>query len=251
MSSISSYGDSYAVCLPGHSSSTFLQAESKANQLQNTFAFTSTSLADLLNQSSVRKPILIAYSMGARVALDMVLSFPETFSGLMIISSSPGIEDKASRESRAVKDMLLSTQIRETGLQSFLETWYQQPLFESFKNSPHFMSVVKQRAQIHTTQGLADALIGLSPGLQESLWPKLKHLSVPLCIICGECDSKYVDISHQMVALARESPHLGEEDVQLHTIPGAGHCVHVEAPQALAPILTNFVSHVRNVASSE
>jgi isochorismate synthase/2-succinyl-5-enolpyruvyl-6-hydroxy-3-cyclohexene-1-carboxylate synthase/2-succinyl-6-hydroxy-2,4-cyclohexadiene-1-carboxylate synthase/O-succinylbenzoate synthase len=246
MSSISNYGDSYAVSLPGHSSGTFLQVEANPNQLQNTFAFTSTSLTDLLDQSSVRKPVLIAYSMGARVALDMVLRFPEKFSGLMLISSSPGIEDKASRESRAVKDMLLSTQIRETGsLQLFLETWYQQPLFGSFKNSPHYASVVKQRAKIHTTHGLADALIGLSPGLQESLWPKLKHLAVPLCVVCGDCDSKYVEISHKMVALARKSPHLKEEDVQLHTIRGAGHCVHVETPQALAPILANFVTHIR------
>ncbi|QDZ21991.1 menaquinone biosynthesis protein [Chloropicon primus] len=242
ISSTASTNDCYAVSLPGHSSCTFECVKSMA--LQNTFAFASRSMSELLDQSSLHTPILVAYSMGARIALDMVLSSPEKYSGLMIISSSPGIKDEAERENRAIKDLMLSAQIRETRVESFLDSWYKQPLFESFSRSPQFMTTVSKRAKLHESSGLADAMGGLSPGLQDSLWPKLRDLEIPLCVVCGELDPKYVSISEEMCELARESPHLQPQDVQLHVVSGAGHCVHLEAPQAVAPILSNFVSYV-------
>ena len=245
MSSASSDRDCYAVSLPGHSSGPFQNVDDgPANSFQTTLASTSNALNALLEESSVGKPILVGYSMGARVALDMVVSSPEKYSGLVIISSSPGIKDSVSREGRAIKDILLSAQIREMGFDSFLELWYQQPLFESFKNSPQFTSIVSSRAKVHTNHGVADALSSLSPGLQDSLWPKMQDLSVPLCLVCGEHDPKYVAISKEMCELAKSSPHLDSADIRMHVVPGVGHCVHLEAPQVLSPILANFVSYI-------
>jgi len=65
---------------------------------------------------------------------------------------------------------------------------------------------------------------------------------VPLCVVCGGKDAKYVDISREMCDLARTSPHLSPGQVRCHVVPEAGHCVHLEAPQALAPILADFLS---------
>jgi len=177
VSSVSGDGrDCYAVGLPGHASNTFLSGESPAsssssstNTFQNKFAFTSNSMDALLQESGVSKPVLVAYSMGARLALDMALSRPEHYAGLVIVSSGPGIRDKVERERRALKDMLLSAQIREGGVDAFLESWYEQPLFHTFRSAPQFEFLVAERAARHSKRGLAEALSGLSPGLQEPL----------------------------------------------------------------------------------
>ena len=240
ISSVAGESDCYAVSLPGHSSS----GTSEYTFMENSFSFTSASMAQLLDQGAASRPLLVAYSMGARVALDMVLSSPEKYSGLVVVSSSPGIEDEEEREARAMKDLLLSAQIRETSMQSFLEQWYEQPMFREFRECPQFQSIVSERERIHRRGGIADALRYMSPGIQESLWPKLSGLAVPLCVVCGERDSKYEASSREMCEAAARSPHLGEGDVSMHVVPGVGHCVHLESPEALAPILASFSSHV-------
>ena len=245
MSSASIGGtECYGISLPGHSTCTFENAKHTAPAFQNTFAFTSESMAALVEEAGVERPVLVAYSMGARLALDMVVSHPDKFSGLVIISSSPGIREEKERESRAIKDLLLSAQIREAedGLESFLNLWYRQPLFGKFADSPQFPAILAKRAGSHTAHGLADALSGLSPGLQDPLWSDLKSLRVPLAVVCGDLDDKYLSLSQEMCGLARQSPFLcEEEDVEVHVVQGVGHCVHIEAPQVVAPILTQFL----------
>jgi isochorismate synthase/2-succinyl-5-enolpyruvyl-6-hydroxy-3-cyclohexene-1-carboxylate synthase/2-succinyl-6-hydroxy-2,4-cyclohexadiene-1-carboxylate synthase/O-succinylbenzoate synthase len=45
------------------------------------------------------------------------------------IAGSPGLEDSSARKSRAASDESLAETLRAGGLELFVESWYQQPLW--------------------------------------------------------------------------------------------------------------------------
>lgn len=51
-------------------------------------------------------------------------------SAVVSISGSPGVEDEELRKTRASGDALLAQTMKEGTLESFLDFWYQQPLWE-------------------------------------------------------------------------------------------------------------------------
>ena len=81
----------------------------------------------------------------------------------------------------------------------------------------------------YTPDGLACALRDLGTGMLPSLWNRLGQLAVPVTLVVGERDQKFRDIAGQM---AERIP-----DARVEVVPGAGHAVHLEAPEALAAIV--------------
>ena len=51
-------------------------------------------------------------------------------SAVVSISGSPGLEDEELRKTRASQDALLAQTMKEGTLESFLDVWYQQPLWK-------------------------------------------------------------------------------------------------------------------------
>jgi 2-succinyl-6-hydroxy-2,4-cyclohexadiene-1-carboxylate synthase len=76
---------------------------------------------------------------------------------------------------------------------------------------------------------MAAALRGLGTGALPSLWPRLGSLEIPVELIVGERDDKYRAIAAQM---SEDLPH-----ARVVIVPGAGHAVHAEAPEAAARVI--------------
>ena len=74
----------------------------------------------------------------------------------------------------------------------------------------------------------------MGTGTQPSLWRELEGLAVPALAITGELDEKYAGISSRMATI---NPRL--ESV---VVPGAGHTVHAETPEAYNSLLRRFVN---------
>lgn len=51
-------------------------------------------------------------------------------SAVVSISGSPGLEDEELSKTRASRDALLAQTVKEGTLESFIDFWYQQPLWE-------------------------------------------------------------------------------------------------------------------------
>ena len=81
----------------------------------------------------------------------------------------------------------------------------------------------------NTPAGLARALRGLGTGALSPLWDRLGELTMPVTLIVGERDAKFRAIAEEM---ARSIPHAA-----LVVVPGAGHAVHLEAPDAVAGVV--------------
>jgi 2-succinyl-6-hydroxy-2,4-cyclohexadiene-1-carboxylate synthase len=55
---------------------------------------------------------------------------------------------------------------------------------------------------------------------------------MPVLLLAGELDVKYVDIAHRMAERI--------DDVRVEIVPGAGHACHLEQPEHVAQLLASF-----------
>ncbi len=174
---------------------------------------------------------LVGYSMGGRLALYLTIHFPQYFHRVVLESASAGLSSADARSDRLAKDMQMATNLETGDFRLFLDNWYQQPIFANLRSHPHFAQMLEQRLNNSPSQ-LAKSLRNLSTGKQPSLWEKLSRNEIPLLLISGELDSKFVQINRQMQQLCRNS--------QLEVIPSCGHNIHFENPNLFIEKIKTF-----------
>lgn len=177
---------------------------------------------------------MLGYSMGGRAALAYACRYPETLSGLILESTSPGIDDKSARKERAAVDTARAVEIEEDYYQ-FIESWENMGLFKSQKNMIQ-EDIEKQRIErlIQKPKEVADSLRKYGTGVQPSYWSFLKQINIPVLQLVGEKDTKFIDINERMHDLFMYS--------DLKRIQGAGHNIHLEEPEKFDTIVTEFIN---------
>jgi pimeloyl-ACP methyl ester carboxylesterase len=90
-------------------------------------------------------------------------------------------------------------------------------------------AAVAQQRLSNTPAGLAAALRGLGTGALPSLWERLGELAVPVDLVVGERDAKFQAIAEAMAAALPVA--------RVQVVEGAGHAVHLEAPEAVAEVI--------------
>jgi 2-succinyl-6-hydroxy-2,4-cyclohexadiene-1-carboxylate synthase len=203
-----------AIDLPGHGKTQVFGAE-KNYQIE----YVSQALISFLERLNIQKCILIGYSMGGRLALYLSLHFPQYFSHIILESASPGLKTAEERYKRHQADLKLAEELEKQGLDSFLTEWYNQPLFASIEQHTDFDKILERRRQ-NNPKELAKALRYLSTGLQPSLWDKLSSNSLPLLLLVGELDAKFMSINLKIVSLCKIS--------DLEIVSNCGHNIHLE-----------------------
>lgn len=198
-----------------------------------TFTKTTQTLLSLLNVLQIKQANLLGYSMGGRLALYMVWRSPRRFSQVVLESASPGLKAEQERQKRVEKDWAIAHQIETTSLSKFLTHWYKNPLFHSLKTHPELYQAMLIRRQNNRPTELANALRGFSTGIQPSLWQSLAEIEIPLLLLVGEQDDKFVSIA-QEVALSQ--PTLAT----IQVCSSCGHNVHLESPSQYAQAVIQF-----------
>jgi 2-succinyl-6-hydroxy-2,4-cyclohexadiene-1-carboxylate synthase len=169
---------------------------------------------------------LCGYSMGGRIALHVALAAPERVSYLVLVSSTAGIEDPAVRAARRESDRALARRLEQIPFEEFIESWRTQPLF--VEDPPEVGALAREDQRRNRPDALAAVMRGIGTGEMEPLWDRLGELAMPVAVVVGERDGKFVELGRRMVGL------LG--DAQLVVVPG-GHGLPLERPQALASVL--------------
>jgi 2-succinyl-6-hydroxy-2,4-cyclohexadiene-1-carboxylate synthase len=170
---------------------------------------------------------LAGYSMGGRIALHAALSLAGRITRLVVVGASPGLADPAERAARRAEDDALADRIERIGLEAFVAEWAAQPLFEGMPRGIAEQAQADRRR--NTAAGLAAALRGLGTGTMPPLWERLGELAMPVELVVGERDAKFRATAERMAAAL--------PDARLHVVPGTGHAVHLEAPEAVAEII--------------
>lgn len=223
-----------AVDLPGHGATRVYGGAALYRM-----AATADGLARLLAALGVRATALVGYSMGGRLALYLAARRPALCRRITLISASPGLAATSARQQRIEQDLALAEALLAEGLPAFLARWYAQPLFASLKAHPGFAGVLARRRR-NDPRGLALSLRHLGTGCQPSLWSALPSLGVPLQLLVGERDAKFVAIAAEMARLCPAA--------RLEVVAGCGHALHLEAPHQLADRLLAFLGEAATPA---
>jgi isochorismate synthase/2-succinyl-5-enolpyruvyl-6-hydroxy-3-cyclohexene-1-carboxylate synthase/2-succinyl-6-hydroxy-2,4-cyclohexadiene-1-carboxylate synthase/O-succinylbenzoate synthase len=289
--------------LPGHGATAVLPAGAGGGSAPEAYATEAAAgmVLGLARALGLRGVVLAGYSMGARVALAAAAAAVAAgdrglVGGLALMSGTPGVQDPARAAERAAADRRLAQALVAGGLERFLEAWYARPMWASLRASPRFPRLFQHRqgrqaqagpaedaaaaaaaaATVHEREhGLAASLCAGSTGRMAPLWRELPSLGVPVALVAGERDGKFVATAQAMARRLQQrawppSGRLPEAEQQqqhqaglsggvaaelavrghtLVVLPGVGHAAHVEAPLAVVHVLVGLLRHI--AASSQ
>jgi 2-succinyl-6-hydroxy-2,4-cyclohexadiene-1-carboxylate synthase len=179
-------------------------------------------VADVLAASPERFA-LCGYSLGGRVALHVALAAPERVARLVLIGVNPGIEDQGERAARRLSDRALADDLEHTPYEEFVERWRTQPLFAA--DPPEVGALARADQRRNRPDALAAVMRGLGTGEMQPLWDRLPELAMPVTVLVGERDGKFLALGRRIVELLPAG--------ELVVVPG-GHGLPLENPAAVA-----------------
>ncbi len=173
----------------------------------------------------------LGYSMGARFCLQVALDHPDLVRGLVLLSGTAGIEDDDERTARREQDRATAARLEAEGLDDFLDGWLRQPLFARLPPERSF----REERRANSVAGLASSLRRAGTGSQEPSWHLLQRLAMPVLVMAGEHDAKFVALAERMAA------EIGA-NATLAIIEGAGHTAHLEQPERVLGALRPWLA---------
>ncbi len=192
------------------------------------------SLLGLIDQMP-RKPVVVGYSMGGRVALSALLAagpaaFARQTRGLVLESAGLGLATEADRAAAAERDAATVRRLRETSLEDFMTYWENLPLFDTQKQLPkRTRRLVRAGRLANDPQALARCVECAGQHRMPSRHEvdlalrDLGERGCPVLYLAGAKDAKYAKLAAEVHA---------EGLAQTRVIPKAGHNVHLEDPKA-------------------
>ncbi len=208
----------FCICpdLPGHGQNL---ADSYEWNMDNCLQ----ALLNMLDEMAIPAVHLLGYSMGGRLALYLAIHASRRFRSVVLESASPGLEKREGRRERMMNDQLLAAKIKRLGMTQFINEWYQLPLFASLAMHEDLPEMKARRVK-NRPKALAKSLAEMGTGAQPSLWPKLADNKLPLLLLVGEKDRKFVSIAKKMAVMGNQ--------IIVREIAGCGHNIHFENPAA-------------------
>ncbi|MEM8723348.1 MAG: 2-succinyl-6-hydroxy-2,4-cyclohexadiene-1-carboxylate synthase [Cyanobacteria bacterium P01_G01_bin.39] len=215
------------VDLPGHGQT---EVKHDANYQMSNLA---QALITLLVTLGIERCWLWGYSLGGRIALYLTIYFPQYFQGVILESASPGLKTQPERDRRIKQDLQLAKQLESGGLSQFIHQWYQNPLFASFVQHPHYQQALTNRLNNNSFK-LAKSLRWLGLGMQPSLWSFLYNIEIPVVLIVGALDIKFITINQKIYSLCPQAT--------LNIVKNSGHNVHFEQPSTMIKLLAQIIN---------
>jgi len=193
----------------------------------------SFGISKILERLKLGPVHVLGYSMGGRTALSFGILYPEKVLSLTLESASPGISESGEKSDRLDVDKKRAEKIMED-YTKFLDGWQSMGLFKSQETlSAETFKAQREMRAAQQPQEVADSLLKYGTGAQPSYWSRLKELKIPVCLIVGRNDQKFVEINKKMAESI--------ENVQLKLVEDAGHNIHLESPQKFDIIITEFL----------
>jgi 2-succinyl-6-hydroxy-2,4-cyclohexadiene-1-carboxylate synthase len=220
-----------AVDLPGHGSSGAVRAD---------LPETARLLGDAGGAADY-----VGYSLGGRVSLHLALNAPQLVRRLILIASTAGIESDRCRQNRRAADEALAQTLEtpetpetpggdvhseEDRLERFLRRWLSGPLFRTLRLEDAELDARRR----NTCAGLAASLRDSGTGTQEPLWDRLHELAMPVMVIAGTLDVRFVEYGKRLASSIGPNAHLS-------LVAGAGHACHLERPDQTARSIDAFL----------
>jgi 2-succinyl-6-hydroxy-2,4-cyclohexadiene-1-carboxylate synthase len=179
---------------------------------------------------------LAGYSLGARLALGLLVRAPRLFSSATLVSGRCGLDCNEDRKLRWTTDLRWAERLQRQPLSEFLDAWESQPLFETMRHvAPEKQRRLRYQRLRHDPVALSQALLGLSLSRMPSYAECLSQVRVPVTIVVGALDEKFVALGEELLSRLPNG--------KLMVVAEAGHHLPVERPEALAAAIDEGMDH--------
>lgn len=173
-----------------------------------------------------KKPVLLGYSLGGRLALHALLRAPDLFAAGIIVSAHPGLQDEQARQERLAHDERWAQRFLDDQWERVLRDWNAQRSLMSPPPDLARESIPLRRNEHDFDRALlARALRGWSLARQVDLRPAICECSIPLKFVSGSLDAKFSELTGQL-KLTHSQRHI--------VVPDAGHRVPWDQPSSFA-----------------
>ena len=191
-------------------------------------------LSKLISEQLQVPLFLYGYSMGGRLSLQLALHRPDLFKGLILESATFGLEGETEQQARQALDARRADAI-VGNFEGFLKEWQNKPMFQSAQIAPEILETMLSIQQGQQPFWLSNSLLGFGTGTMPCVKNRLSEIRIPVQLIAGINDSKFVHINNQM---EKELP-----NGNFRAVEKAGHRVHLEQPEKLNRILKTFIQN--------
>lgn len=171
----------------------------------------------------------IGYSMGGRHALAAAVRRPSEIERLVLIGAHAGLDDPGERDARVDEDERRARRVEQVGTAAFVDEWLSMPMFAGVQ----FDEDDVRHRRTNTPAGLAASLRLAGTGAQEPLWDRLAGVAIPVLVLAGEHDAKFIEIGRRIVGAMPAA--------SFDLIPGAGHATFAEQPAATAELIASWL----------
>ncbi len=171
---------------------------------------------------------LVGYSQGGRLALGLLTRHPQLFRRALVIGAHPGLSSEEDRRRRREADETWAHLLETEGLEAFLNTWEALPHFST--QTPEQRASLRAFRQHLDPVQLARALRAVGLGAMPDHRPGLAAVEVPVTLVSGELDVKFVRLAHEMEDLLPRGAAV--------LVPRTGHNPVLEDPRTIARLIS-------------
>jgi 2-succinyl-6-hydroxy-2,4-cyclohexadiene-1-carboxylate synthase len=225
--SLSSFCNPITVDLLGH-------GKTEGSEMHYRFA-AKEQTADLVKLISeqIQYPVfLYGYSMGGRLALQIALNRPDLFLGLILESTTFGIEKEQERQARQALDAQRADSILGN-YDQFIDEWKKLPIFKSPQLTDVQFSKIEKIQRAQNPLWISNSLLGFGTGSMPCFKGHLNKIKIPVQLIAGAKDQKFINIMNAMQNRIEGS--------SLEVFENANHRVHLDQPKNFIETLRNFI----------
>lgn len=166
-------------------------------------------------------------SMGGFVALRLAARYPHLVAGCIVMGSSADLEHQLAAFEPLVEDLARNGPAEQ--IDTLMHIMFGDRIFSDKASEPLLAHWRSMMLALDSSVGEAAREVIH----RQSVLPEIALLEVPLLVLAGEQDHAYsVALSQQIVDAS------GHGD--MYVIPGAGHSVALEAPEAVAQRIRDF-----------
>lgn len=173
--------------------------------------------------------ILAGLSLGAKLALDYALEFPNQVRALLLAAyPTSGEVEKRRTWALGFADAIERRGLDDAGSEF---VWGERSRFD-----PKGARLIRQGLMEHAPHALAHLqreILAASPS-PRTLAPRLRELHIPTCLIVGTDDPESLGPSRELAHLLPQA--------ELHELEGAGHVVNLTKPTLFNAILNTFLA---------
>jgi|GEM_PF-855363 len=192
-----------------------------------------------------KKPLLVGYSMGARLALYSYFANPNIWTGLVCISGHPGLAESTSpeglhaRNSRWASDSSWSQRFLLEPWSELMNSWNQQSVF-SGDHLP--LPKFDRDPGVSERKIYSKCLSNWSLAHQKDFRPQILKNFRRILWVVGEMDAKFSIVAKE---LKQEN-----DNFDVAFIKNCGHRIHLSHPAELAKLLQIFMGKLNDVPSN-